>query len=366
MKVRDVCQAMENLAPQELAYDGDPIGLRIGAPDWDVTRVMVALTVTPDAVAAAIGKRADMIVSHHPVMWDPLRALRADVPHTRMCLELAERRIACFAAHTNLDLVPGGVNDALADALELVECAPLFPAPHATLLKLVTFVPETHLAAVRDAVCRAGAGVIGEYTHCTFSAPGAGTFLPSDKAKPFSGEACRLNEEPERRLEVLVPKSRLNPALTALRAAHPYEEPAYDIVTLENEDPRIGLGRRGTLKESRVLGGFAEQVRAALGLSHVRVTGDAGKRVRTVAVLGGAGGKHVREVQKDIDVFVTGDIGYHDAIGAQESGLALIDASHAGTERVIVPVVARYLKRRFKSLRVVTYQEPETFRVALA
>ncbi len=361
MKVQAILEALEDLAPAALAYEGDPVGLSVGDPEWDVARVLVTLSVTPDAVKVALRKKADAIVSHHPLIWRPLRALRTDAPHTALCLELAQARIACIAAHTNLDVAPGGVNDTLADRLGLVRRKPLFPVPHAGLVKLVTFVPATHLAAVRDAVCQAGAGAIGNYTHCSFSAPGMGTFLPAESANPFSGTKGQVNEEPEHRFEVLVPKARTSAVLRALFAAHPYEEVAYDLIPLANPDAAIGLGVRGELANPVALRKFADHVRGALRLNHLRVIGKLARKVRTVAVLGGSGGSHIADIPQDIDVFVTGDVDYHDAWSAEEAGLAVIDAGHAGTERCVVPVLAQYLRKRFPKLGVIPHEEPEVF-----
>lgn len=359
LRVRDVAAAIEELAPPGLAFEWDRIGLSIGDPDWEVSRVLVALTVTPEAAQAAIPKKIDLIVSHHPVIWEPLAALRTDVPHTRMCIELAAARVACFAAHTNLDVAPGGVNDTLAKLLGLVKCTPLFPLPHGGMVKLVTFVPETHLGAVRKAVCDAGAGSIGEYSYCTFSAEGTGTFRPSEEANPYSGKRHRINEEPERRFEVLVPKARIPLVVKALLQAHPYEEVAYDLVQLENKDTNVGLGLRGELPQPMSLRAFSRHVRATLRAPSVRCLGKPGKRVRIAAVLGGGGGSKIREMPENVDVFVTGDVGYHDALAAQERDLAVLDAGHAATEKCIVPVLAQFLKKRFPSLRVSTQPERE-------
>ena len=366
MKVRDVCAALDEWAPPGLACEWDHVGLGIGAPEWDVSRVLVALTVTDAVFRHAKDTGAQMIVSHHPVIWRALSNLRADDPHTVLCLALAEAGIACFAAHTNLDVAQGGVNDTLAGLLGLANQTPLLPVPHATQVKLVTFVPESHLAAVREAVCEAGAGVIGDYTHCSFSSAGVGTFFPGDGATPFSGEKGQVNEAPERRFEVLVAKARLAPVLQALVAAHPYEEPAYDVVCLENRDPRPGLGVRGELADTVALDAFADKVRGALGLSHVRVLGDAERPVRKVAALGGSGGGEVGEIPLDVDVYVTGDVGYHEAVTASERGLAVVDAGHGGTERCIVPVLKQFLCEKLEGLQVDVYDEPDVFRVLAA
>jgi len=361
--VQDICDAIETWAPASLAYEWDKVGLSIGNPRAQVTRVLACLTVTRDTYRAARKAGAQMLVSHHPLIWEPLKALRPDLPHTRLCLDFVQAGIACFAAHTNLDAAPNGVNAALAEALGLRTVRPLLPVPHARQVKLVTFVPDTHLARLREALSEAGAGVIGSYAHCSFSTPGTGTFRPGNSTNPFSGTKGAVNEEPERRFETLVPKSRLAGVLDALFAAHPYEEVAYDIIPLENRDPAIGLGMRGALERTMSLDGFARRVCKALALDHVRIVGAAKTRVRHVAVLGGAGGAEVNALPDDIDVYVTGDVKYHDAQAALDRGLAVIDAGHAGTEQVIVPVIARYLRGRFEALKVTTFEEPVCFRV---
>jgi dinuclear metal center YbgI/SA1388 family protein len=289
--------------------------------------------------------------------------LRADNATNQLCLDIVAAGIACYSAHTNLDVVPGGVNEVLAEALDLMDTAPLIPVPHAHQVKLVTFVPEADLEKVRNAVCQAGAGVIGDYSFCSFSGEGVGTFRPGDSASPYSGEKGAINEEHERRFETLVTKARLPAVLEALFAAHPYEEVAYDVVTLENTDPTVSLGLRGRLETPSRLDEFAEEVRHALDVSHVRVVGDPDRPIKNVAVLGGAGGGLAGQIPDDIDVYVTGDVKYHEAQDALERGLAIIDAGHHGTEKWIVPVLAKYLKSQLDELRVATFIEAEVFRV---
>lgn len=363
MKVGQVCEVMEELAPAALAYSWDRVGLSTGSPETRVTGILVALSISRETVKAAKRAKANLIVSHHPLIWEPLKNLRSDDPHTALCLEVARVRIACFAAHTNLDVAPGGVNDVLAKKLGLTRTQPLLETPQDAQVKLVAFVPETHLAKVRAATCAAGAGVIGDYTHCSFSAEGVGTFLPGETAAPFSGERHRVNEEPERRFEVILPRARLADVLGALHAAHPYEEVAYDVVVLENRDASIGLGRRGIVEPAIKLGSFARRVRKALRLRHVRIVGSPGSTVRRVGVIGGSGGGEVAHLPGDIDVLVTGDVKYHDAELAHARGIAVIDAGHAGTEQLIVPVVAGYLKKRLEKIPIKTYIEPDYFRV---
>ncbi|MBI4558646.1 MAG: Nif3-like dinuclear metal center hexameric protein [Candidatus Hydrogenedentes bacterium] len=361
MTVGEVCAVIEELAPASLAYEWDRPGLSTGNPGARVSSLIVALTVTSESLKAAKKARAQMIVSHHPIIWDPLPSLRTDDPHARLCLQLAQAGIACYAAHTNLDMVPGGVNSVLAARLHLTHVKPLLSAPQARQVKLVTFVPESHLAAVRQAVCDAGAGMIGDYTYCSFSTPGVGTFMPGVEAQPFSGKKHVVNEETERRFETLVTKARLPGVLAALFKAHPYEEVAYDIVTLENTDPSVGLGIRGELDEPRTLRTFAIEVCKALRVSHVRMVGESGRRVRTAAVLGGSGGGEIARLPSDIDVFVTGDVKYDHALAARKRNVAVIDAGHAGTEKWIVPALAAFLKKRLPGVRVTTQTERDVF-----
>ena len=362
MRVRDVIVAMDEWAPPELAYSWDRCGLHAGRPDQEVRKVLTCLTVTKAALSAAKKARAEMIVAHHPLIWDPLKTLREDNDEAMLCLEVAREGIACYAAHTNLDVVPGGVNHILAGRLGLKNLSSLIRVPHAQMMKLIAFVPGSHLAAVRDAVSAAGAGTIGDYTHCSFSAPGTGTFMPGDRSAPFSGRKHVVNEEPEHRFETLVPKARLARVLIALFAAHPYEEVAYDVVPLANPDKTISLGLQGELAKAVKLDAFAASVRTALDIGHVRVAGDPKRSVKRIAVMGGAGGGSSGEVPGDVDVFVTGDVKYHEAITANERGLAVIDAGHHGTEKWIAPAIAEYLNAQCKGVKAVAYMEPDPFR----
>lgn len=363
-RVSDIKRVMDEWAPPAWATTWDRVGLHVGRPDLEVTGVTVCLSVTPGVVAGARAAGANMIVAHHPLIWDPIRALRTDDPQVRLCLDIAAGGMACMAAHTNLDVAPGGVNDALAKAIGLEETSPLFAAEEAQQVKLVVFVPESHLAQLREAVSAAGAGVIGAYTHCSFSAPGVGTFLPGEGTKPFSGKVGKVNEETERRFETLVSKPRLGAVLRAMLQAHPHEEVAYDVIPLENTDPAVGLGRVGNLPEAMEAGLFVERVRKCLSPAPVRaVFSDAGRRVRRVAVLGGSGGDQVARMPLDVDACVTGDVKYHDALSAQARNLLVVDAGHHGTEIPVLPEIARRLGAALQALPITIIGEADPFGV---
>lgn len=357
--VGDICAFMDAWAPPGWAYEWDRVGLQVGSVTQPVTKVLVCLTVTPKAINAAKRKRASMIIAHHPLIWTPLTALRSDDPQTRLCLDLCQSGIACFAAHTNLDVAPDGVNAALAETLGLRQREILFREKHLRQVKLITFVPETHLDAVRNTLAHAGAGIIGDYTHCSFYSPGTGTFLPGADSNPFVGDKETMNEEPELRLEMILDHARLGKVLRALYAAHPYEEPAYDLIPLENVNDQAGLGQIGMLKKNMPLRSFASFVREALATPHVTVHGAGKRTVRRVAVAGGSGGGLIARLPDDTDVFVTGDVGYHHAEMARLRGIACIDAGHVATEQPVVAEIATRLRHAFPALATTAFSEKE-------
>lgn len=355
--VRDVCNFMEDWAPAGWAYPWDRVGLHTGNPAQSVERVLVCLTVTKAVVAAAIRNRSSMIVAHHPLIWEPLKNLRSDDPLTKLFLDLCRADIACFAAHTNLDIAPGGVNDALAARLRLRDTRVLFREAHLKQIKLITFVPATHQKALLNALADAGAGTIGDYTHCSFNTPGTGTFLPGETTDPFSGDKGRINEESEMRMEMLVDKARLAAVLAALQGTHPYEEPAYDLVSLENVPDEIGLGRIGLLETPLQVEDFLEYVRARLAIPHAILHGSVKRKIRKVAVLGGSGGDYISRIPLDVDAYVTGDIGYHDAETARLRDLTCIDASHYGTELPVIKEITSRMGKAFPKLTLRTFAE---------
>lgn len=361
--VKDICDFMESWAPPKLAYPWDRIGLQTGEPAQSVRNVLVCLTVTMDVIRLARKTGTTMIISHHPLIWEPLHHLRLDDPHSRLCVELVSASIACFVAHTNLDVTQGGVNDVLAHILELNHCKPLLSLEHLKQLKLVTFLPEAYVDEVRNALAAAGAGVIGDYTHCSFQTEGMGTFVPGAHTNPFSGEKNRLNREPEIRLEMVTDSWHLGRVLEALQKSHPYEEPAFDFIPLANSVNEVGLGRYGHLKAPLRLDSFAQEVRVRLKLPYVQIHGNPAQKVETIAVLSGSGKKLIDEIPSFIDAVVSGDLGYHDIQTALSKGLAYIDAGHAGTELPIVKVIAQRLRSAFKGISVRVYLEPPSGRL---
>lgn len=344
VKCRTIIAAMEELAPPNLAAGWDNVGLLVGDPDREVAGVLVALDVTAELAARAAADGVGLIVTHHPPILKGLTSLRTDRPQGRMLATLLAAGVAVYAAHTNLDVADGGVNDVLAARLGLTGVRPLAVESRDQLLKLAVFVPDSHLEAVSAAIAAAGAGHIGNYSHCTFRTTGTGTFLPLAGADPFIGKPGDLERVAETRLETILPPSILPRVLAAMHGAHPYEEVAYDLYPLHNPGRPRGLGRVGGLSATEPLDVFVRRVKTALGIDAVRLAGPEGRVVKTVAVCGGSGAGLVADAAAaGADVLVTGDVRYHDALDAAALGLAVIDAGHHATERPVIDAVAAYL-----------------------
>jgi dinuclear metal center YbgI/SA1388 family protein len=349
--VGHIIRALEEFAPPYLAFPDDRIGLQVGAPSQPVSRVLVTLDVTKDVVDEAVGQKADMIISHHAVIFRPLKAMRADLPASRDIFALVRNGISVYTAHTNLDVAYGGVNDVLADRLQLRESQVLSRLQTESLRKLVVFVPVSHHEHVLRAVCEAGAGHIGNYSFCTFNTPGTGTFRPEEGAQPYIGNVGQIEQVEEIRLETVVPERLLPAVIENMLAAHPYEEVAYDVYPLEIMGKEYGIGRIGSLPETMPLEEFARFVKERLAVRGVRYCGSSDRIVKRVAVLGGAGVSWVREAgEKGADVLVTGDVKHHEALDALASGLAVIDAGHYGTEKWVVEALAAALESRLNDM----------------
>ncbi|MDR7867233.1 MAG: Nif3-like dinuclear metal center hexameric protein [Sporomusaceae bacterium] len=345
VKCRTIMAALERLAPRELAAGWDNVGLLVGSPEQEIASLLVALDVTPEVAERAAADGVDLIVAHHPLIFKNLSAVRTDTPQGRTLAALLAAGVAVYAAHTNLDVAEGGVNDCLAAKLGLAELRPLAVEGRERLLKLAVFVPEDHGEAVRAAITAAGAGHIGNYSHCTFQTAGTGTFLPLDGARPFIGEQGKLEYAAEYRLETIMPESVADAVVDAMLKAHPYEEVAYDLYALTNPGRAFGLGRVGRLDAPEPFAAFVRRLKDALGVEQVRVAGPADREVGTVAVCGGSGASLLAAASgAGADVLVTGDVKYHEALEAAAVGLTLVDAGHFATERPVVAALAAHLE----------------------
>lgn len=343
MRIADIAEIIEEWAPRWTAWEQDNVGLQLGDGERPIRRVGVALEVTPAIVREAIRRHWEMIVTHHPLFFRPPRTLTPDQPEGRMALELAEHRIGVYAAHTNLDFASEGVSMTLAKTLGLREVQFLAPL-RGLMSKLVVFVPSGHEDAVLDALSEAGAGIIGEYSHCSFRSPGTGTFKPSGRARPFIGAMGRVETADETKIEAVVPRARSREAVERVRAAHPYDEMAYDLIPVDTPDVNHGMGAVGVLPRPIRLATFLASIRRRLKAGSIRYAGDPRMFIRRVAACGGAGVELLRDaIRSDVDAFVTADVKYH-AFHGLPAGFALIDAGHAETEQVILRSLAKRLR----------------------
>lgn len=349
-KGQTVIQVMERLAPKSLAVPDDRIGLQLGTLDKEVRTIMTALDVTEAVVQEAIDRQADLIIAHHAIIFRPLKTLRTDLAAGRLYELLIKHDIAVYIAHTNLDIADGGINDMMAQALDLKHVSVMDETWREPLYKFVVFVPASHAEAVSQAIFAAGAGHIGNYSGCSFRLEGTGTFLPGEGTNPYIGRQGKVEEVREIRLETIAPQSALKQVTAAMRRAHPYEEPAYDIYPLELEGKRYGLGRVGLLPQEMTLRELAERVKIAFDVPALRVVGPLDQTVRKAAVLGGSGGRYVQAARMaGAEVLITGDIDYHTAQDALADGMCLIDPGH-NAEKIMKRGVADYLRRELSGL----------------
>jgi dinuclear metal center YbgI/SA1388 family protein len=331
-KVSDIVGIINVLAPFCLAEEWDNSGLQVGNPAAPAGKIMVALDPGRNAVEAAVAARCQLLLTHHPLIFRPLKKISAADPLGRLLSLSISNDLAIISLHTNFDIADGGVNDLLAERLGVLCCAPLKVTFVDELVKLSVFVPKGYEERVMEALFRFS-GVIGNYSDCSFQTGGIGTFKPLQGAEPFLGEFGKREYAEEIRIEVLLRKGDMNAAIRSLIAVHPYEEPAYDLYPLLNKGKAAGMGRIGELPEALTLAEFAHRVKKRLCPDGVRFVGDAERLVRKVALCGGSGASLLREARNQgAEVLVTGDVKYHEAREAEELGLALVDAGHFATE----------------------------------
>jgi dinuclear metal center YbgI/SA1388 family protein len=308
---------------------------------------MTCLTVTPEVVAEAVAGNVNLIISHHPILFRGAKKLTTSTADGRIVWPLAKAGISVYSPHTAFDNCIHGINETLASNLGLTNIGPLRTREGQGQFKLVVFVPESDSQKVSDAIFAAGGGVIGQYEHCSFRIPGTGTFFGSDKSNPVVGERGRLEEIHELRLEVVVPKSKIEAVIPAMRKAHSYEEPAFDIYPLRANN-LLGEGRIGTLEQPVSLEVFAIRVKHVTKAHTLQTVGDSHKPITRVAVACGAAGEFLADaIRAKADAFVTGEVRFHDGIQAEDVGIALVLPGHYATERPAVEELAKRLQTQF-------------------
>lgn len=351
MNLKDLCDSLEKIAPLQLQENYDNSGLLIGDKSKIITKAIVSLDITEDVLNEAIIEKADVIISHHPLIFKPLKKITGSNMVERIIRKAIKNDIAIYAIHTNLDNVFTGVNHLLATQLELENLEILEPKPE-TLKKLMVYVPNTHLNNLRNALFAIGAGNIGNYDSCSFQSEGTGSFRALAGSNPFVGKANQLHFEAESKLEMVFPAYLRTKIIQTLRANHPYEEPAFDIFALENEWEKTGAGMIGFLKKPMQEINFLNHIKNKIDLACLRHSPFIGKAVQKIALCGGSGSFLIESAKKaGADVFITADIKYHDFFDA-DNRILIADIGHYESEQFTKQFLVDYLNEKFPNFAV--------------
>jgi dinuclear metal center YbgI/SA1388 family protein len=351
MILQHILNELESLAPPEYQEEWDNSGLLLGSPAREITGIIVSLDTTMEVLHEAISNHCNLIVSHHPFIFQGIRKITPDLPAYHLLRRLIQEDIAVYALHTSLDNSWMGINQYLGQKLGLMNTSILAPKRD-SLKKLVVFCPVDHAEKVRNALFEAGAGHIGNYDCCSYNSSGQGSFRASEKANPFVGKRKVIHFEPEIRIEVIFPSAREKPLIDSMRAAHPYEEVAFDLYPLTNSFDRAGSGIVGFLEKPMSEQRFIRIVKSLVGLNSIRHSAFLGRKIRKVAISSGAGGFLIPDViRSEADIFLTSDLKYHQF---QEPGgkLLLMDIGHYESESFMKEMIRAFLIEKFPNFAV--------------
>jgi dinuclear metal center YbgI/SA1388 family protein len=351
MRVKDICDIIEDIAPLSLQEKYDNSGLIIGNFDTDVSGILITIDVTHDVVLEAIEKNCNLIVSHHPLIFNPLKKITGKTETEKCIIGAIKNDIAIYAAHTNLDNTINGVSGKMAEKIGLINKSVLLPIDKC-LLKLVTFIPQLYSYKLREALFNAGAGHIGNYDFCSFNSEGYGTFRANDQANPFVGENNQLHTENETRIEVIFPEHKKNEVIAALYKTHPYEEPAFDIIQLDNQRNDIGAGVIGELPDAVDEVTFIKRLKSLFNSKVIRHTNLSGKKIKKIALCGGAGSFLLREaINQQADIFISGDFKYHE-FHAAENKIIIADIGHFESEQYTKDVFYEIIRKKISTFAI--------------
>jgi dinuclear metal center YbgI/SA1388 family protein len=357
MKVKEITEVLEKMAPLALQEDYDNAGLLFGDPDAEVTGALVSLDLTPEVMMEAAGKKAGLVISHHPFIFGGIKKIISGSSRHTILSTAMTHGINIYAIHTNLDNSLNGLNRFVCEKLGLKDCRILAPKK-GLLSKLVTFCPVDHAGKVRDALFGAGAGHIGNYDSCSYNLEGVGTFRASEQANPYVGGKNVLHREPEVRIEVIFPCYLEDTLIRAMKSVHPYEEPAYDIYPLANRFDSAGAGMTGRFDAPLPAGEFLALVKSVLGIPVIRHTG-CNMPVHKVALSTGAGAFLIPEaLRTGADAFLTSDLKYHDFVEAG-ARLHLADIGHYESEQWVKELISEVLIQKFPNFAVSISEKEE-------
>ena len=351
MKLKDLCSYLDIIVPLSFQESYDNSGLQIGLPERDISSALITLDITEEVIDEAISEKCDVIVSHHPLIFNGIKRISGKTFTERILYKAVKNDIAIYSSHTNLDIFNNSVSRKLAEKLDLKDVKVLSPLKN-RLLKLVTYIPETHAEKVQNAIFEAGAGVIANYDRCGFSSTGTGSFRGNEKTKPFLGEKGLINFEKEIRFETILFSHLKEKVIKALLEVHPYEEVAYDIYSLENDNIEIGLGCVGNLTEEISEINLLKNLSVVFDAKGIRFTKLQGKPVKKVAVCGGSGISLISlAIASGADVFITADIKYHNFFEA-DNKILIVDIGHFESEKFSTEILKDLIIKKFPKFAV--------------
>ncbi|MFY0672526.1 MAG: Nif3-like dinuclear metal center hexameric protein [Bacteroidia bacterium] len=348
MQLHQITSFLESKAHLSLQESYDNSGLIVGDKNAEITKAIISLDCTEAVVDEAIAKGANLIISHHPIVFKGLKSFTGKNYVERVVMKAIKNDIALYAIHTNLDNVQHGVNKKIADLLGLENTQILAPMS-GRLQKLVTFVPKANLDEVSQAMFSAGAGNIGNYDQCSFSTEGLGSFRAGEGADPFIGVQGKIHREEEFRLEVIVNDFNSSQVIKALFNAHPYEEVAYFLQDIKNTNQEIGAGMVGGLSKEMSFEDFIQHLKRSMQLKIIRATKAVNRPIKKVALCGGSGSFLLNKAKaKGADVFITGDFKYHEFFDA-ENEISILDIGHYESERFTIDLIHEWLREKFST-----------------
>ncbi|MDR2910041.1 MAG: Nif3-like dinuclear metal center hexameric protein [Bacteroidales bacterium] len=351
MKIKDITNCLEEIAPLRLQESYDNAGLIIGSPEIETESALVTIDVTEEVVDEAIQKKINLIITHHPIIFSGLKKITGKNYVENVILKAIKNDVAIYAAHTNIDSVCGGINTKICEKLNLQGCKILRPA-EGLLKKLVTFIPEEHAENVRKAVFKAGAGNVGNYDCCSYNTTGTGSFRGNENTNPFVGEQHKIHYGNEIRFETIFPVYQQENIIQALYNSHPYEEIAYDIYKLDNQFEKAGMGMIGYFQKEKTEKEFLQQLKDTFNTGIIKHTRLRKKLVKQIAVCGGAGSFLLNDaVVAKADFFVTGDFKYHQFFDA-ENKIVIADIGHYESEQFIKELFYELLTKKFPTFAV--------------
>ncbi len=351
MKIKEIIQFLESIAPLCYQESYDNAGLIIGNSDTECTGILTALDVTEDIVEEAEKKNCNLIVAHHPIIFKGLKKLNGKNYVERTVIAAIKNDIAVYAIHTNLDNVIEGVSHRIATKLQLQNCKVLSPR-EGTLEKLVTFAPVKNAEEVRNALFHAGAGSVGNYGECSFNVDGSGTFTAQEGSDPYVGKIGERHTENETRIEVVFPSFLEQKIITALKESHPYEEIAYYVQALKNTQDEVGSGLTGELPAAVSENELLAILKSAFNLTVIKHTSFLNKPVSKIALCGGAGIFLLpTAIAAEADVFITGDVKYHEFFDA-DNRIFLADIGHYESEQFTIELLTEFLQKKFSNFAV--------------